>query len=601
MTTLDEFRLTLPAQPGVYRFYDSRDQLLYVGKARHLKRRVNSYFQRELENPRLRLLVSQIQRIEITRTTSESEALLLESNLIKEHRPPFNIVFRDDKSYPYLQLTHHEFPRLTYFRGKTHGPHQYFGPYPHGAAAREIIQVLQKIFLLRTCEDNVFKNRSRPCLLYQIGRCSAPCVGQIGAEAYAQGVEQTARFLRGEEYQLRQQWADQMNQAAQQLDYETAAYWRDRIAMVQSLLSTQSVATQQDDEVDIVCLVQDQGETVVNLTMIRQGRHCGDRNLFPEHGQGASVSEVITAFMVHHYGEHRPQARLLCNYPCPDAALLDWLGQRRGARVRWIHQPQGVARAWMDGALRNAQGALQQRGLQQQGQQRRLQALQQALNLPRLPMRIECFDISHHRGSGTVASCVVFEQGKPLKSAYRRYTIDGVVRGDDLAAMGQALERRFRHAREDGVIPDLLLIDGGKGQLNVAQMVLDGYTLDLPLAALSKGPERRVGEEQIHRTGEAVLHLSPLDAGFHLLQAVRDEAHRFAVSGHHARIRRERRHTILEGIPGIGEKKRRMLLESLGGQQGLRQAAETDIARIPGIGERLAREIFVALHGAGNG
>lgn len=601
MTSLAEFRLTLPAQPGVYRFYDAQEKLLYVGKARDLKRRVNSYFQRELENPRLRLLVSRICRLEITQTASESEALLLESNLIKAHRPPFNIVFRDDKSYPYLQLTHHEFPRLTYFRGKPQGQHQYFGPYPHSAAAREVIQILQKLFLLRTCEDSVFKNRSRPCLLHQIGRCNAPCVGLVSASEYAQGVTQTAQFLSGRELQLRHQWVLQMNQAAQRLDYESAARLRDRIAMAQSLLSPQNVATRHPDDVDIVCLLQDQGDTVVNLTMIRQGRHCGDRNLFPEHGEGADVAEILAAFVAHHYTEHRPMARLVSNYPCPEAALLDWLGQRRGTLVRWVHQPQGVSRAWLEGARRNAQGALDQRAQQRQGQLHRRAALQQALGLAQLPQRIECFDISHHRGSATVASCVVFEQGKPLKSAYRRYTIEGVVAGDDLAAMRQALERRFRHAREGGVLPDLLLIDGGVGQLKVAQAVLDGYALELPLAAISKGPARRSGEESIHRTGQPPLQLSSLDAGFHLIQAVRDEAHRFAVAGHHARAGRERRHSPLEEIPGVGAQRRRRLLEGLGGQQALLQATEAEIAGIPGIGVRLAHEIFVALHGSGNG
>lgn len=602
MTKLDDIRLTLPGQPGVYRFYDEAQHILYVGKARHLKRRVNSYFQRELANPRLRLLVSRIARIEITQTASEAEALLLESNLIKQHRPPFNIVFRDDKSYPYLQLSDHEFPRLTYFRGNPQGKHHYFGPYPHAHAAREMIQILQKILSLRTCEDSVFKHRMRPCLMHQIGRCSAPCVGLIDAPTYGAGVEQAVAILQGKTMTLHAQWVERMNQAAQRLAYEEAAHWRDRLAMIQSLLTAQHMSTDCHDDVDILCLIREQGELVLNLTMIRQGRHCGDRNLYPEHVSDVSDKDILVAFLSHHYGEHPSVPHIVANLPSPGAALLAWLAERGGQSVRWIDQPRGMQRAWLEGAERNAYGGLAQRRGQQKNQAHRLHALQEALALPHAPVRIECFDISHHLGSATVASCVVFEQGKPLKSAYRRYAIDGIQAGDDYAAMTQALERRFRTSRDGGVLPDLLLIDGGLGQLNVAHHVLQSYGLVLPLISIAKGPERKVGDETIHIQGRPEpLRLASHHAGFHLMLAIRDEAHRFAVAGHHARQRRERAQEPWQDIPGVGEKRQRRLLEMLGGRRALAQAAEADIAKVSGIGPRLAHAIFVALHGERNG
>ncbi len=602
MDTLDEVRRSLPDQPGVYRFFDKDDRLLYVGKARRLKRRVNSYFRREHPNPRLNLLVSRLARLEVTLTASESEALLLESNLIKRFRPPFNIVFRDDKSYPYLQLTDHAFPRLTYFRGTPHGKHRYFGPYPHASAAREVIQILQKIFLLRTCEDSVFRHRTRPCLLHQIGRCSAPCVERVTVEEYAAGVRQTIDFLQGKESLLRQQWSEAMGEAALRLDYEAAARWRDRIAMVQSLLTSQSVATGRAEDADVIAVLMADDGAVVNLTMIRQGRHCGDRNLFPNVGLEEGPADILAAFLMHHYADHGVVPLLISPVPCPSESIRAWLAERAGGALRWVHAPRGVQRAWLEAACRNAEGALTQQRLRQSSQARRLESLQALLDLPATPGRIECFDISHHRGSATVASCVVFEGGQAQKSAYRRYHIDGITPGDDYGAMASVLERRFRAMQEDGLRPDLILIDGGAGQLKVAQQVMREAGIELPMAGIAKGPERQVGAERIHLPDRAEPLTPDLTSpGFQLILAVRDEAHRFAVAGHHQRQRREQAHSPLDDVPGVGDKRKRLLLSTLGGLRALENAAEQDIARVPGNGTHLAHAIFDALHDDGKG
>ncbi|KXW58939.1 excinuclease ABC subunit UvrC [Ferrovum myxofaciens] len=597
--SLADYRATLPNQPGVYRYFDHQGKLLYVGKARQLKRRVDSYFQRESENPRIRLLVSLIATIEVTLVTSETEALLLESNLIKTYRPRFNIVFRDDKTYPYLQLSSHEFPRLSWYRGKLHPPHHYYGPYPNIWAARSALQFLQKLFLLRTCDESTFKNRTRPCLEYQIKRCSAPCVGLIGAAEYALAIQQTEDFLKGKEQRILNDLRDRMNQEAQALNFENAALLRDRISLIQQVLTQQTVSTGVARDVDILALVCQEQEFVLNLTMIRQGRHIGDRNLFPDHAETATVAQVMEAFLTQHYGEYPPPAQIISNHPVPSSELLQWMSERIGRRISWVQAPRGMRRVWLEGALTNAQQAWAQHQSQRLHEEQRLQTLQQVLELDALPMRMECFDISHTQGEATVASCVVFQQGRPHKQSYRQYHIDGITPGDDYGAMRVALERRYRDRGESLPLPDLLLIDGGKGQLAVATEVLRILDLQIPVLSIAKGPARKVGAETLWIQGHATeRHLAPENLGFHLIQAIRDEAHRFAVSGHRQRRQKRQEHSLLQDIPGIGDKRRHLLLQQFGGLRGVERASEADMAAVSGIGDALARKIYVTLHGA---
>ncbi len=596
--TLADYRATLPNQPGVYRYFDHQGKLLYVGKARQLKRRVDSYFQRESENPRIRLLVSLIASIEVTLVTSETEALLLESNLIKTHRPRFNIVFRDDKTYPYLQLSAHEFPRLSWYRGKLHPPHHYYGPYPNVWAARSALQFLQKLFLLRTCNESTFKNRTRPCLEYQIKRCSAPCVGLIGAAEYALAIQQTEDFLKGKEQGILDGLRTRMNQEASALNFENAARLRDRIALIQQVLTQQTVSTGVARDVDILALVCQEQQFVLNLTMIRQGRHIGDRNLLPDHAESASAAQVLEAFLTQHYGEYPPPDQIISNHPVPSPELLQWMGERIGRRVSWVQAPRGMRRAWLEGALTNAQQAWAQHQSQRLHEEQRLQTLQQVLALDSPPLSMECFDISHTQGEATVASCVVFQHGRPHKPSYRLYHIDGITPGDDYGAMRVALERRYRDRGESLPLPDLLLIDGGKGQLAVATEVLRTLDLQIPVLGIAKGPARKVGAETLWIQGDATeRHLAPENPGFHLIQAIRDEAHRFAVSGHRQRRQKRQEHSLLQDIPGIGEKRRRLLLQQFGGLRGVERASEADMAAVPGIGDALARKIYATLHG----
>ncbi len=596
--TLADYRATLPNQPGVYRYFDHQGKLLYVGKARQLKRRVDSYFQRESENPRIRLLVSLIASIEVTLVTSETEALLLESNLIKTHRPRFNIVFRDDKTYPYLQLSAHEFPRLSWYRGKLHPPHRYYGPYPNVWAARSALQFLQKLFLLRTCNESTFKNRTRPCLEYQIKRCSAPCVGLIGAAEYALAIQQTEDFLKGKEQGILDGLRTRMNQEASALNFENAARLRDRIALIQQVLTQQTVSTGVTRDVDILALVCQEQQFVLNLTMIRQGRHIGDRNLFPDHAESASAAQVLEAFLTQHYGEYPPPDQIISNHPVPSSELLQWMGERIGRRVSWVQAPRGMRRVWLEGALINAQQAWAQHQSQRLHEEQRLLTLQQVLALDSPPLRMECFDISHTQGEATVASCVVFQHGRPHKPSYRLYHIDGITPGDDYGAMRVALERRYRDRGGSLPLPNLLLIDGGKGQLAVATEVLRTLDLQIPVLGIAKGPARKVGAETLWIQGDATeRHLAPENPGFHLIQAIRDEAHRFAVSGHRQRRQKRQEHSLLQDIPGIGEKRRRLLLQQFGGLRGVERASEADMAAVPGIGDALARKIYATLHG----
>jgi excinuclease ABC subunit C len=593
-----DFLASLPTLPGVYRMVGPEGVVLYVGKAKDLKKRVSSYFQKTDQSPRIRLMLKSVDHIETTVTRTEAEALLLENNLIKGLKPRFNILFRDDKSYPYLLLTGHRFPRLAYFRGTPTKSDQAFGPYPNSYAVRESIQLLQRVFQLRTCEDAVFANRSRPCLLHQIKRCTAPCVKLISAEAYARDVAEAAQLLHGEATALTESITRQMNAAAAALDFETAAHLRDRLRMLATVREKQFVdTTGSEADADVVAVAEAAGVIAVNLTMIRGGRHLGDRSFFPQHGEGANLAEALEAFIAQHYLDHPIPSRILVSEAIETDALKTLLSEQSGKRVSLLHRVTGERRVWIGMAQANARLSAERRSTDRTNQSLRLAALRDTLELPQLN-RIECFDISHTMGEATVASCVVYEGDDLKKSDYRRYNIGGITPGDDYAAMHAALIKRFqRSVEEDGVLPDLLLIDGGKGQIAMAVDAMTQLGLgEVLLLGVAKGEARKPGLETLIFADGRELRLAKDHPGFHLIQQVRDEAHRFAITGHRAKRGKARLHSTLEDIAGIGPKRRKQLLEHFGGLQGVRDAGVDALARVNGISRELAETIYHALH-----
>ncbi|MBW8363196.1 MAG: excinuclease ABC subunit UvrC [Rhizobium sp.] len=599
MSAVDkEFLASLPTLPGVYRMIDVTGAVLYVGKAKDLKKRVSSYFQKSDQSPRIKLMLKSVDHIDTTITRTEAEALLLENNLIKGLKPRFNILFRDDKSYPYLLLTGHRFPRLAYFRGTPKKRDQAYGPYPNAYAVRESIQLLQKVFQLRTCEDTVFANRSRPCLLYQIKRCTAPCVGHITPEAYARDVHAAAQLLHGEASALTEHITEQMNAAAAALDFETAAFLRDRLRMLAAVREKQFVDSPGSDaDADVVAVAEAGGVIAVNLTMIRGGRHLGDRSFFPQHGEGATPAEALEAFIVQHYLDHPIPARILVSEAIETGALDTLLTEQAGKKVTLLHRVTGERKVWIGMAQANARLSAERRSADRANQSQRLAALRDTLDLPTLN-RIECFDISHTMGEATVASCVVYEGNDLKKSDYRRYNISGITPGDDYAAMHAALIKRFhKSVEENGVLPDLLLIDGGKGQISMAVEAMAELGLnDVPLLGVAKGEARKPGLETLIFADGRELHLAKDHPGFHLIQQVRDEAHRFAITGHRAKRGKARVQSTLEDIAGIGPKRRKQLLEHFGGLQGVRDAGVDALATVNGISRELAETIYNALH-----
>jgi len=593
-----EFLASLPTLPGVYRMIDAAGAVLYVGKAKDLKKRVSSYFQKSDQSPRIKLMLKSVDHIDTTITRTEAEALLLENNLIKGLKPRFNILFRDDKSYPYLLLTGHRFPRLAYFRGTPKKRDQAYGPYPNAYAVRESIQLLQKVFQLRTCEDTVFANRSRPCLLYQIKRCTAPCVGHITPEAYARDVHEAAQLLHGEASALTEHITEQMNAAAAALDFETAAFLRDRLRMLAAVREKQFVdSTGSDADADVVAVAEAGGVIAVNLTMIRGGRHLGDRSFFPQHGEGATPAEALEAFILQHYLDHPIPARILVSEAIEAGALETLLTEQAGKKVTLLHRVTGERKVWIGMAQANARLSAERRSADRANQSQRLAALRDTLDLPALN-RIECFDISHTMGEATVASCVVYEGDDLKKSDYRRYNITGITPGDDYAAMHAALIKRFhKSVEENGVLPDLLLIDGGKGQIAMAVEAMAELGLnDVPLLGVAKGEARKPGLETLVFADGRELNLAKDHPGFHLIQQVRDEAHRFAITGHRAKRGKTRVQSTLEDIAGIGPKRRKQLLEHFGGLQGVRDAGVDALASVNGISRELAETIYNALH-----
>ncbi|NMM89271.1 excinuclease ABC subunit C [Rhodococcus sp. SRB_17] len=638
----------LPPLPGVYRYFDAQGALLYVGKALNLKRRVSSYFQKSHGGTRTGHMVGKIARMETTVVRSEAEALLLENNLIKSLQPRYNILFRDDKSYPYLKITGvaardgtgdapgQAYPRLAYYRGGIDKRHRYFGPYPSAWAVKETILLLQKVFRLRTCEDTVFANRTRPCLLYQIKRCTAPCVGLISREAYAQDVAHAEALLRGETQALLQQIEARMMAHSDRLEFEQAAELRNQITALSRVLHQQSIETASDKDVDILAVQVRGGRACVNLAMVRGGRHLGDRAYFPVHVEDAAAvfhpegpddgtdaaeaaaarsveAQVLEAFIAQHYIAVPVPPTLVTSEPV-DRALLDALGEQSGVRVYAVHQPRGQRRAWLDMAQQNA-GLQLARLLSEEGsQQARTRALAEALDLPQEDLdalRIECFDISHTAGEATQASCVVFAQHKMQSSEYRRYRIEGITGGDDYAAMRQVLTRRYSKVAEaqreaggaepapgQARLPDLVLVDGGKGQVSMAREVFTALGLDLSrIVGVEKGEGRKVGlEELVFADGREKVYLGKDSAALMLVAQIRDEAHRFAITGMRAQRAKVRvGGGQLEEIAGVGPKKRARLLQRFGGVRGVASASVEDLATVEGISHDLAEAIYRAL------
>jgi len=583
----------LPNLPGVYRMLGKEGEALYVGKARDLKKRVASYFNKSVGSPRIEMMLTQVASIEVTATRSEGEALLLENNLIKSLAPRYNILFRDDKSYPYLEITGHRYPRLGFHRGAKDRRNRYFGPFPHAYAVRESIQLLQRVFRLRTCEDTVFENRSRPCLLHQIQRCTAPCTGRIAPEPYAEDVANAMLFLEGREDDVVRKLSQKMQAASDARRYEEAAAYRDQVRALSRVQARQYVESNRGVDADVVACAIEGGIACVNLVMIRGGRHVGDRSFFPSNAEGAAAAEVVGAFLGQHYLEQPLPGMVITSEP---VELLN---------VNLVNPSHGERRVWLDMACKNAELAIAQRVRDRATQEGRLVALREALGLPEGAQRIECFDISHTMGEATVASCVVYDRQQMQKSEYRRFNIRDIAPGDDYAAMRQVLTRRYeRVTAQSGRIPDLVLIDGGKGQAGVAAAVLHDLGLhQVAVVGVAKGPERKPGLEELILESEGrALQLAPAHPGLHLIQQIRDEAHRFAVLGHRARRGKARTTSALNEIPGIGAKRRQALLSAFGGLRGVQAAALDDIAKVAGVSRALAERIYRHLHeSAGRG
>lgn len=614
----------LPGLPGVYRFFDAAGHILYVGKARDLKKRVSSYFQRTQLSPRIERMVGKIARYETTITRTESEALILENNLIKELAPPFNILFRDDKSYPYLMLSGSTFPRLASYRGKVDRRNRYFGPFPNAWAVRNSIQILQKVFRLRTCEDSVFKNRTRPCLLHQIHRCSAPCVGRLSVEQYGQDVTQAMRFLEGDHSQVLAELEKEMEAHSAAMEFEMAAVLRDRIADLSSVLQQQSMDTVADGEgdVDVLAVAELEGMVCVNLAMVRGGRHLGDRAYFPKTlrsvaGELPDPAEILEAFMQQHYlhGDEELASNLI-----PPTIILSHLTQvdgdaelaidlpemlqaRAGRKIQFLHQPHGQRRHWLAMAEGNAKIAIAKRLVEAGGQLAKARALADVLalevdNLEQL--RIECFDISHTAGEATQAACVVYAKNAMQASEYRRFNIKDITPGDDYAAMRQVLQRRYANFQEISPdrMPQVILIDGGKGQVEMARQVLVDFGMDISLiVGIAKGEHRQVGlETLIFADDRAAIALGVDSAALMLLAQIRDEAHRFAITGMRAKRAKARTVSRLEEIEGIGAKRRQKLLARFGGLRGVANASIEELLGVEGISAVLAEQIYRQLH-----
>jgi len=592
---IPSFLKSLPPRPGVYRMYDRGGNLLYVGKARILKNRVSSYFRGRAHATRTLVMLEQVARIEITVTSSETEALLLEHNLIKNHRPRYNVLLKDDKSFPYIHVSGHDYPRISFYRGTRKLPGRFFGPYPNSVATRETLLLLQKLFRLRPCEDSVFSNRTRACLQYQIERCSGPCVGHISPERYAEDVADAIKVLEGRNNEVISDLGRRMDLAAERLAYEEAARLRDQIGMLKQIQASQSMTRISGSDIDAVGCAGRDGEWCVSVVFVRGGRNLGTQNFFPKGGLEGE-GEVLEAFLVQYYLAREAPAEILLSRKLPEADLLETaLREKHGGSVVIRSNVRGTRARWLEMAHSNALLGLQMRAASRATIQDQLAAVGQELELGQTPQRLECFDVSHSMGESAVASCVVLGPEGPIKADYRRFNLRGLTPGDDYGGLRQAVERRFaRILKGEAPVPDLLLIDGGPGQLNAALDALAAVGAgDVRVVSVAKGADRKVGQERLFFPGQEVpLILASDSPALRLIQRIRDEAHRFAITGHRQSRDRARRESLLEEIPGLGPKRRRELLKAFGGLQGVRQASVEDLSKVHGISRQLAEQIF---------
>ena len=599
----DAFLRTVTTRPGVYRMLDGEGTVIYVGKAGNLESRLSSYFRGSHGSTKTRVMLTHVADVQVTVTHTEVEALLLENTLIKEHRPRYNVLLRDDKSYPYIYLSSQDdFPRLAFHRGETSGPGRYFGPYPSAGAVRNTLYLMQKLFRVRQCTDSYFRNRSRPCLQYQINRCTAPCVGYIDENDYARDVEHARMFLQGRESQVVEALVARMDEASAAQDYEGAAQLRDRIQAIRQVQERQHVSGVRGD-LDVVACTSRGGHSCVQIFFVREGRNLGNKVLYPRTPADTGEPDVMSAVLSQFYLAHDIPPEILLSHDFEDRGVLERvLRERAGRKIGLRVRPRGERRRWLDMARANAADALASRLSSRAGMADRLQSLADILDLEAPPERIECFDVSHTQGEATVAACVVFGPEGPMKNEYRRFNIKDITPGDDYAAMQQAVQRRYtRLRREERRLPDVVFIDGGKGQLAQVREVMDELQIggdDILLVGIAKGPERRPGMETLY-VGDPLneVHLAEDSSGLHLIQQIRDEAHRFAITGHRGARAKSRTRSVLEDVPGLGPRRRAQLLKHFGGLQGVRRAGVEDLAAVPGISTRLARMIYDATHG----
>jgi len=599
------FLKTLTTKPGVYRMINKDGKVIYVGKAKNLKKRVSSYFSRSDQTPKTQIMVSHIANIEIAVTHTENEALILESNLIKSLKPQYNVTYRDDKSYPYIYLsTAQKFPRLAYHRGARKAKGRYFGPYPSAGAVRESLNLLQKIFPVRQCEDTFFKNRSRPCLQYQIKRCTAPCVDLVSEETYQKDVRHAVMFLEGKNSAVIDELVKQMEQASESLEFERAVIYRDQITALRKVQEKQYITGENETNLDVIAGIIRGGMGSIQVFNVRGGMNLGNKSYFPKLTEHTTVDEMLSAFIAQYYigkaGVRILPPEILLNETPQDSQWLeDVLSEQANRKVRLNINVRGDRVRWVRLAVANAETALDAHLAGKANMLGRFEALQEVLELDSLPQRIECFDISHTMGEATVASCVVCDPSGPIKSDYRRFNIEGITPGDDYAAMLQALTRRYKRIKEgEGKLPDILLIDGAKGQLSQAEQVMEELQIDgVILIGVAKGADRRAGLEKLHLSGkDKPFSLPPNSPALHLIQFVRDESHRFAITGHRNRRGKARQESPLENIEGLGPKRRQLLLKQFGGLQGISRAGVEDIANVKGISLPLAEKIYAVFH-----
>ena len=595
-----QFIQTLTHDPGVYRMVDAEGKLLYVGKAKSLKKRVASYFSKNQQSPRIANMISQVTNVEITITNTESEALLLENNIIKQHRPRYNILLRDDKSYPYIFISSkHDFPQITFHRGNRSKTGRYFGPYASVGAARNALSILQKVFKVRQCDDYFFNHRSRPCLQHQINRCSAPCVGYINKDRYRYDVNSAIQFLEGNSQQLIERYVQSMDAASANMDYEKAAEYRDKVEMLRAV-SEQQYVSSEDGDIDIVAAKSGGEVACVQVFNIRAGVNLGNKSYFPNLPEKYSAEKILLAFLGQYYLTHIIPDEIIVSLKPEDHAILqEMLSNKAGKNVSISSAPRSRRAKWLEIANKNVTAALKSKLASKAGLLQRFEALQEELKLEFEPTRIECFDVSHTSGEATVASCVVFEQEGPVKDDYRRFNIEGIEPGDDYAAMHQALTRRYMRLKKgEGKLPDILLIDGGKGQVSKAREALNELQVEgVKIIGVAKGIERRPGYETlVFGSKMNTFNLAEHSLGLHLIQQIRDEAHRFAITSHRKRRSKKRKSSPLEEIPGLGPKRRQNLLKYFGGLRGITRAGIEELSKVPGISKSLAKDVYQALH-----